>query len=145
LAIEKFDPDEINWLWEGTIIGEAVSKENSRRLVSNPKTGKLIPIKSKKALAFVKAFEQQCPVLDPLLEGDLTIAMEIFYGSRRPDLDESLILDCMQGKIYLNDRQVKERHTYWGLDRKEPKITIRAAHRIEKRTKIVLPWDKKNI
>ena len=28
------------------------------------------------------------------------VEMIVFYKTRRPDLDESLILDCMQGKIY---------------------------------------------
>ena len=41
--------------------------------------------------------------------------MLIYYSSRRPDLDESLILDLMQGVIYKNDRQVKQKNIYWGL------------------------------
>ena len=48
----------------------------------------------------------------------------IFYASRRPDLDESLILDLLQGLVYVNDRQVKERHTYWGLDPENPRAEI---------------------
>jgi Holliday junction resolvase RusA-like endonuclease len=50
--------------------------------------------------------------------------MRIFYATRRPDLDESLILDLMQGLVYENDRQVKERHTYWGLDAENPRSEI---------------------
>ena len=30
----------------------------------------------------------------------------------------------MQGLIYENDRQVKERHTYWGLDPANPRAEI---------------------
>jgi len=30
----------------------------------------------------------------------------------------------MQGLIYENDRQVKERHTYWGLDPDKPRAEI---------------------
>lgn len=59
-----------------------------------------------------------------LMTGDLRVTMRIFYASRRPDLDESLILDLMQGLIYENDRQVKERHTYWGLDPDRPRAEI---------------------
>jgi hypothetical protein len=30
----------------------------------------------------------------------------------------------MQGCVYENDRQVKERHTYWGLDPSRPRAEI---------------------
>lgn len=101
-----------------TIYGEPASKANSRRW-----TGKYF-IKSKKALDYSKAFAEQCPTLDPLIDGDVMTTMHIWYASRRPDLDESLILDLMQGRIYENDRAVKERHTYWHLDKEEPRAEI---------------------
>ena len=50
--------------------------------------------------------------------------MTIYYASRRPDLDESLVLDLLQGVTYLNDRQVKEKHIYWGLDKENPRCEI---------------------
>ena len=55
-------------------------------------------IKSKKALNYKKAFELQCPVREPLYEKgqDLVVAMKIYYKTRRPDLDESLILDLLE-------------------------------------------------
>jgi Holliday junction resolvase RusA-like endonuclease len=81
-------------------------------------------IKSQKALDYSEAFKQQCPPLAELMVGDLRVTMWIYYASRRPDLDESLILDLMQGLIYVNDRQVKERHTYWGLDAQNPRTEI---------------------
>ncbi len=101
-----------------TICGEPASKANSRRW-----TGKLF-IKSAKALAYSKAFEDQCPMLDPLMEGDLRVTIHIYYASRRPDLDASLIFDLMQGYIYDNDRQVKEHHLFWGLDKENPRAEI---------------------
>jgi hypothetical protein len=33
-------------------------------------------------------------------------------------------LDLLQGLVYVNDRQVKERHTYWGLDPENPRAEI---------------------
>lgn len=101
-----------------TIYGEPASKANSRRW-----TGKYF-IKSEKALKYAKAFEDQCPVLDPLIDGDVRVVLHIWYASRRPDLDESLILDLMQERIYLNDRAVKERHAYWHLDKENPRSEI---------------------
>lgn len=81
-------------------------------------------IKSAKALSYSDQFKQQCPVLDELLLGDLCVTMHIWYASRRPDLDESLILDLLQDRVYKNDRQVKERHTYWHLDPLCPRTEI---------------------
>lgn len=101
-----------------TIFGEPASKANSRRW-----TGKFF-IKSEKALNYGKAFKQQCPVLDPLMDGDLKVTIKIWYASRRPDLDPSLIFDLMQDCIYVNDRQIKEQHLYWGLDKENPRSDI---------------------
>lgn len=62
--------------------------------------------------------------MDPLIEVDVRLDIKIFYRTRRPDLDESLILDLLQGRVYVNDRQVKERHAYWGLDKENPRAEI---------------------
>ena len=59
-----------------------------------------------------------------MLTGDLWVDIKIYYATRRPDLDESVVLDCMQGLIYANDRQVKEKHIYWGLDKENPRAEI---------------------
>lgn len=105
-----------------TVLGEPASKANSRRLVTFGKRPAFI--KSAKALSYTQAFRLQCPKLSSPIEDDVAVWMRIWYASRRPDLDESLILDAMQGIIYLNDRQVRERHTYWGLDRERPRADI---------------------
>ena len=105
-----------------TVYGEPASKANSRKLVTI--RGRPAFIKSKKARDYVAMFDKQCPVLQELLEGDLSVTITIFYATRRPDLDESVILDCMQDKIYKNDRQVKEKHIFWGLDRDNPRAEI---------------------
>jgi Holliday junction resolvase RusA-like endonuclease len=104
------------------IFGEPASKANSRRVVHYGGMSRLI--KSKKALSYADVFRQQCRPLATLMTGDLRVTLHIFYASRRPDLDESLILDLMQGLIYENDRQVKERHCYWGLDPENPRSEI---------------------
>ena len=105
------------------IFGEPASKANSRKVV---KIGNVIRlIKSSKALKYSDMFKQQCRPLATLMIGDLRVIMRIFYASRRPDLDESLILDLLQGVAYENDRQVKEKHIYWGLDKENPRCEIR--------------------
>ena len=105
------------------IEGEPASKSNQRKIVSFG--GRPALIKSDKARKYEKIFHLQCPKLDEMLEGDLAVCMRIFYASRRPDLDESLILDLMQGFVYKNDRQVKHKNVFWGLDRERPRSIIR--------------------
>ena len=105
-----------------TILGEPASKANSRRLVSM--RGKPRFIKSKKALAYSEAFLLQCPVKKDLFSEDVFVAIKIYYASRRPDLDPSLILDLLQKRIYKNDRQVKIKYIEHGLDRTNPRSII---------------------
>lgn len=115
-------------IWNGTqalvqiIFGEPASKANSRRVVRIAGQSRLI--KSSKALIYSERFRKQVRPIDPLIETDVRVTMKIFYASRRPDLDESLILDLLQGVIYVNDRQVKEKHIYWGLDKDNPRAEI---------------------
>ena len=105
-----------------TIYGEPASKANSRKLVMFGKRPAFI--KSDKARAYLKDFQSQVPQLDDLMEGDVKVTMTIYYKSRRPDLDESVILDAMEKFIYKNDRQVKEKHIFWGLDVLNPRAEI---------------------
>lgn len=106
------------------ILGEPASKANSRRIVNI--RGRMVPIKSKKALEYVASIRLQAAAQMPsMIEGDLRVEMMIHYASRRPDLDESVILDALQGIAYENDRQVKQRMTYWGLDKDMPRAVIR--------------------
>lgn len=106
-----------------TIDGEPASKSNSRKLVTIK--GRPAFIKSEKARNYVKAFQQQCPNLDDVMfEEDVEVRAKIYYRTRRPDLDESVILDAMQGLIYKNDRQVKRKVIEWGLDKEHPRAEI---------------------
>ena len=111
----------LRW-WSATIEGEPASKANSRRVVRRGKFTRVI--KSQKALDYSEAFKQQGPPLGRLMSGDIKMTIWIYYASRRPDLDDSLILDLLQGLVYLNDRQVKERHVFWGLDPDRPRTEM---------------------
>lgn len=81
-------------------------------------------IKSEKALSYVRSFKKQTQGQGEVWKDDVRVIMHIYYASRRPDLDESVILDCLQGVAYENDRQVKEKHIFWGLDRDNPRAQI---------------------
>jgi Holliday junction resolvase RusA-like endonuclease len=108
---------------EFEVLGEPASKANSRKIVLI--RGRPASIKSDKARKYAKYFLEQIQPIEELFTGDVCVEMAIFYASRRPDLDESLILDLMQGVIYANDRQVKRKNIYWGLDRENPRTLIR--------------------
>ena len=129
MAIEKFlQTESIDWLWEATILGEPASKSNQRRIVRMG--GKPRLIKSKKALAYARQFHLQAPRMplrDPILD-DVLMWCRIHYASRRPDLDESLIMDALQAaEIIKNDRQIKAKVVLWALDRENPRSEIKLA------------------
>lgn len=109
--------------WVKTIYGEPASKANSRKIVKV--RGRIASIKSDKARAYLEAFAYQCPTLDPPFTGDVQVELKIWYASRRPDLDESVILDALQGRVYINDRQVRRKIVEWGLDPERPRAELR--------------------
>ncbi len=110
------------------ILGEPASKANQRRLVTIK--GRPAFIKSAKANDYAKSFAAQCAEqaakqgIIPTTK-DVRVELVIHYSSRRPDLDESVILDAMQGIVYANDRQVRQRAAYWALDKEMPRAVIR--------------------
>ena len=87
----------------------------------------MVPIKSEKALRYSKLFARQCPTRGEIFTEDLIVCIKIWYKTRRPDLDESLILDLMEGNIYHNDRSVKLKYIEHGLCRDAPKALILVA------------------
>lgn len=119
------------------ILGEPASKANSRRLVVI--AGRPSSIKSEKALAYERdALRQIPPAARRRLSGPVRVSMTIYYASELPDLDESLILDVLQDRytgkgerrqlvqrgLYRNDRQVREKHVYHAIDRRNPRAEI---------------------
>jgi Holliday junction resolvase RusA-like endonuclease len=109
--------------WVKEILGQPYSKANSRKLTHVH--GKPRFIKSSAALDYLRTFAIQCPTLDPMFLGDVHVQLQIFYTSRRPDLDESLILDALQGRAYRNDRQVRKKTVTGGIDKERPRTIIR--------------------
>jgi Holliday junction resolvase RusA-like endonuclease len=126
---------------EFTIYGQAASKANSRRLVKiddQPRS-----IKSKAALAFEKAMLKQIPPKARVqLKGPVRVSLRMWYETERPDLDESLVLDCLQDRyatrktskgdvrelvqkgVYKNDRQVRAKVIVHGIDRSNPRVHV---------------------
>lgn len=107
-----------------TVHGALQSKANTRKLVFNRRTRRPMFIKSERARDFASSAVQQIPILSPLVSGDVAVVIHVYYPTRRNDLDVSLILDLMQGRIYENDRCVKEQHLYHHLDRDNPRVEV---------------------
>jgi len=135
-----------------TILGEPASKANSRKLVAFGNRPAII--KSEKAREYEHAAALQIPPeARQMLIGPVRVTLRVYYTSERPDLDESVILDVMQAKykrvkgalikiapgeykhgdrervlvqrgVYRNDRQVREKHVYWGIDKANPRAEI---------------------
>jgi hypothetical protein len=109
-----------------TILGEPASKANSRKpaFVGKGEARRVLWIKSDKARGYVRDATPQVPKLPVLLTGPVFVTMMIWYRTELPDLDESLVLDVMQGRIFTNDRQVREKWIKHGIDRANPRAEI---------------------
>jgi Holliday junction resolvase RusA-like endonuclease len=121
-----------------TILGEPASKANSRQIVTINERPSVI--KSKKARSYEHDALRQIPVTArQRLQGPVRVTLRIFYASERPDLDESIVLDVLQDRwgkreegtrpllqagVYRNDRQVREKHVYHGIDKRNPRAEI---------------------
>lgn len=107
---------------EFTILGEPASKANSRQIVRFGNRPAVI--KSRKARGYAFTAALQAPKLAHPLTGNLRAHLRLFYASQRPDLDESIVLDALQGRVYANDRQIREKHVYHGVDKSRPRAEI---------------------
>jgi Holliday junction resolvase RusA-like endonuclease len=122
-----------------TIIGEPASKANSRQIVTIGDRPSVI--KSKKARTYEHDALRQIPsAARQRLQGPVRVTLRLFYASERPDLDESIVLDVLQDRwkrsketgervllqpgVYGNDRQVREKHVFHGIDRTNPRAEI---------------------
>lgn len=113
-------------MYEYKIDGELCSKSNSRRIVNYG--GRPRIIKSQKALDYVASSLPQIArqKKHKMLEDYIAIELHVWYKSKRPDLDVSLIQDVLQeAGVYKNDRLIVELHAFKYIDRKNPRIIVR--------------------
>lgn len=120
-----------------TILGEPASKANQRKLATvGPKDARrTIIIKSQKARNYERDARMQIPVsARVMLQGPVRVTLRIWYASNLPDLDESIVLDVLQARmskgallqpgVYRNDRQVREKHVFHGIDKINPRTEV---------------------
>lgn len=120
---------------EFTILGQAYSLKNTRDIfpvkaekgVKCPhcrRALRIITVPNEKAKLFEKAFAQQLP--DRAKQGLVTAVradIEIFYPSNLQDVDEALVLDCIQrNKVIENDRQIVAKYVVKRIDKDNPRV-----------------------
>lgn len=128
-----------------TILGEAASKANSRKIVTI--AGRPQVIKSQKARDFMKYARMQVPPACRVrMQGPVGVILHMYYATERPDLSEEVLLDALQdhyskaetfnGKrvrtllqagVYCNDRQVRWKLVAHHIDRKNPRVEVTVA------------------
>src|SRR4249920_1840695 len=109
------------------VLGQPHSKANSRRMAVDRRTGHMRSIKSKSALKFVQDCGQQIPTLPKMLDHlghEVACRFVLHYPSLRADLDPSIVLDAMQGRIYANDRCVTTIVSVRGYDKIQPRVEV---------------------
>ena len=119
-------------IFRATIPGAPVSKANSREVVHFGDRPAII--KSKDARKYETRARLYLTAM--LVNGDLppipafpkgtevAVTIHAYYRNHRPDLDESIILDVLQGYAYANDRQVREKHVYHAIDKDNPRAEV---------------------
>lgn len=110
-----------------SLSGELASKANSRQLVAYG--GKPRIIKSKKARDWTESALVELAVQNGRrapMAGRVKLTAAVFYASRRPDLDVSLLMDVLEkAGIYNNDRQVHEICATKFYDKERPRVEVK--------------------
>jgi Holliday junction resolvase RusA-like endonuclease len=117
------------------IYGNVPSKSNCYRVVMiKPKKGTegkshASMAKTQDLRAYEESFFYQCRAYrDRMIEGPFKIEIDVFYPSRRADLDNSLkvVLDCLQRiKAFKNDNNCVEIHAKRKIDTDTPRIEFK--------------------
>lgn len=85
--------------------------------------------KSDAAKAWLNSAGWQIPLLRDdqahlLMTGELTLTADVYYRTEANDLDITLLLDFLQGRIYKNDRQVRRMVLDHFIDRDNPRVEV---------------------
>jgi len=107
-----------------TIIGNTPSKSNCYKVI---KLGNRCGLgKQKKLYDYEKSFLSQISAHKyEIIESEFKFVIDVYYDSRRPDLDNSLkvVLDCLQkAKAIKNDNKCIEIQARKHLDKLNPRI-----------------------
>lgn len=109
------------------VTGKLMSKSNSRIIRTYGK--RIMLIKKPEAIRYTEsAIRQIQGQLDETWEQFLNpvrIDITIWYQTKLPDLDVSLIQDVLEkAGVYKNDRQVYELHAFKRFDKENPRLQV---------------------
>ena len=109
---------------EFTIMGNCPSKSNCYKVI---RLGNRCGLgKQKKLEQYEKSFKAQMLNYQyDLIEGNFKFIIDVYYDSRRPDIDNSLkvVLDCLQKvKAIKNDNKCLEIVAKKHLDKENPRV-----------------------
>jgi hypothetical protein len=117
------------------IPGEPAAKGNSREIVKIGGQPRLR--KGDKALGFEAIAGLHVTKLPEPYEGDVAVHVRVFYATRRPDLDASLVYDALQTRkvkvgsgfvleprLIANDRQVRLKIEEGFVDKDRPRVEV---------------------
>ena len=110
-----------------TILGNCPSKSNCYRII---KLGKHASLgKTKKLKDYENSFLLQCKHYKEMnIETEFRFEMDVYYDSKRPDLDNSfkVVLDCLQkNKAIRNDNKCVEIFARKFKDKENPRIEFK--------------------
>jgi hypothetical protein len=113
---------------EFVVLGNLPRKSNSRRIFTNRKTNRPIIVKSADALDYERSFAMQTKgVPKGKFDKKQTIALTawVYYRNPLSDLSDELLCDLMEKTgIIPNDRQIKVKHLYGGIDKVNPRVIV---------------------
>jgi Holliday junction resolvase RusA-like endonuclease len=106
--------------------GVSYSMKNSRRIVTSPRTGKTMIIKSKQAMDAFNSFVLQAKAqwnYRPFVPEPAMLTATIWYPNKRFDLDDSMLMDVLQASgILKNDRHLWHKKISKGISQDNPRI-----------------------
>lgn len=107
-----------------TITGNCPSKSNCYKVI---RLGNKCGLgKQKRLYNYEKSFLSQISQYNyKIIEGNFKFIIDVFYDSRRPDLDNSLkvVLDCLQKcNAIKNDNKCLEINAFKHLDKENPRV-----------------------
>jgi len=123
-------PDNFKLVAEFTIKGKPERKSNSRRIVRNKKTKKMLVIKSQEALIYADSFAKQVPDSAKVGVGNkdeiLALWANVYYPSNRQDLSIEMIKDLLEKNgVVANDRWIKAHLVFGAIDRENPRVDLK--------------------
>lgn len=110
-----------------TILGNTPSKSNCYKIITLGKHASLAktPVLKKYEESF---FWQVGPLRDKMIEVPFEFYIDVFYPSKRSDLDNSfkIVLDCLQkNKVIKNDNNCSLIHARKFIDKNNPRIEFK--------------------